>query len=76
MTVKFSSTTWEPICGVLLALTMAFPEGDTFVILPSFCKRVSPLENHVRSRSCAFKRFWTLLAVKVLHACLRRKVIK
>jgi hypothetical protein len=24
---------------------MAFPEGDTFVILPNLCKRNSPLEN-------------------------------
>ncbi len=44
-TTRFSSTTSEPIFGGLSDLTMAFPEGDTFVILPNLCKRNSPLEN-------------------------------
>jgi hypothetical protein len=44
-TTRFSSTTSEPIFGGLSALTMAFPEGETFEILPNLCKRNSPLEN-------------------------------
>jgi hypothetical protein len=55
---------------------MAFPEGDTFEILPNLSKRVSPLEKHVRDRNCLFKAFWMVDLSKVQVYSSGRKIIK
>ncbi len=58
-TFRFSSTTSTPIFGGLSVLTMAFPEGDTFVILPNLCKHF-PSRKHVADRNWGFKAFWVV----------------
>ena len=67
-TFKFSSITSEPILGKVSDLTMTFREGDTFDTLPNLCKRISPLEKHVRDRSSLFKAFWMACQPKE-HVC-------
>jgi hypothetical protein len=58
ITIKFSSTTSEPIFGGLSVFTIMFFDGVNARTLPNFCKRAhSPLEKQVRVRSSLFKAF-------------------
>jgi hypothetical protein len=55
---------------------MAFPEGDMFEILPSLCKRFSPLENILNAVTAHLNVSGYLIYPKRKCGFLRRKLIK